>query len=127
MQSQMLWMPTSKRRSFTPGPKNRANLGLFPISPVAAQALIAPYWRARPPLASNTSAKAGRKTVQDYDDDYREQSWTRDERYHPDEEPRRGWPWRKILIGLGAAAGVMVAGVAVFLFLALQGLPSLEQ
>jgi penicillin-binding protein 1A len=65
--------------------------------------------------------------VQDYDDDYREQSWSRDERYHPEEEPRRGWPWRKILIGLGAAAGAMVAGVAVFLFLALQGLPSLEQ
>jgi penicillin-binding protein 1A len=63
----------------------------------------------------------------DYRDDYRERSWSRDERYDPDEEPRRGWPWRKILIGLGAAAGVMVAGVAVFLIVALQGLPSLEQ
>ena len=63
----------------------------------------------------------------DYRDDYRERSWSRNERYDPDEEPRRGWPWRKILIGLGATAGVMVAGVAVFLVLALQGLPSLEQ
>ena len=38
----------------------------------------------------------------DYRDDYRERAWTRDERYYPEEEPRRGLPWRKILIGLGA-------------------------
>lgn len=63
----------------------------------------------------------------DYRDDYRERGWTRDERYYPEEEHRRGLPWRKILIGIGAAAGAMVVGVAVFLFVALQGLPSLEQ
>ncbi|MBI3445288.1 MAG: penicillin-binding protein 1A [Magnetospirillum sp.] len=63
----------------------------------------------------------------DYRDDYRERSWTRDEHYYPEEEQRRGLPWRKILIGIGAAAGAMVVGVAVFLFAALQGLPSLEQ
>jgi len=63
----------------------------------------------------------------DYRDDYRERGWTRDERYYPEEEPRRSLPWRKILIGVGAAGGAAVLGVVVFLFIALQGLPSLEQ
>ena len=54
-----------------------------------------------------------------------------------DDEPERdyryaseggGMPmWRKILIGIGALAGAGVLAVAVFLFVALQGLPSLAE
>lgn len=38
-----------------------------------------------------------------------------------------GPPWRKILIGLGIAAGAGVLAVIVFLIVALQGLPSLAE
>ncbi|MBL8531931.1 MAG: penicillin-binding protein 1A [Hyphomonadaceae bacterium] len=38
-----------------------------------------------------------------------------------------GFPWKRVFIGLGVAAGAGVLAVIVFLIAALQGLPSLEE
>jgi penicillin-binding protein 1A len=50
----------------------------------------------------------------------------RNDPYDDYREPGSGLPWRKILIGLGIAAGAGVLAVIVFLIVALQGLPSLD-
>ncbi|MEZ5995869.1 MAG: penicillin-binding protein 1A [Hyphomonadaceae bacterium] len=64
------------------------------------------------------------------DDPYGRQGWGDDD-YDDDRDyrdPQRGGvPWRKILIGLAAAAGAGALALVVFLIVALQGLPSLAE
>lgn len=59
------------------------------------------------------------------EDPYERQSWRDRDEYDDYGEPSGSPPWRKLLIGLGIAAGAGLLAVAIFIVAALQGLPSL--
>ncbi len=48
------------------------------------------------------------------------------DRWGGDAGPEGGVPWRKIIVGLAIAAGAGLLAVIIFIIVALQGLPSLD-
>ena len=59
------------------------------------------------------------------DDPYNDRGWSRHDDDGGYDEPRGGFPWRKLLIGFGALVGIGFLAVVGFIIAALQGLPSL--
>src|SRR5690606_10180441 len=59
------------------------------------------------------------------DDPYTDRGWSRHDDDGGYDEPRGGFPWRKLLIGFGVLVGVGFLAVVGFILAALQGLPSL--
>src|SRR5690606_7346925 len=69
--------------------------------------------------------KRDKRGVMLRDDPYTDRGWSRHDDDGGYDEPRGGFPWRKLLIGFGVLVGVGFLAVVGFILAALQGLPSL--